>query len=540
MKISDVSVPQVYKEESWDFRFFLRWFEDALSKVQYDTENIPDLYDPLRCPDWLLWMLGDTMGFKYDDRLTTAFNRLVLVYFMSMIRNKGSKDGVTLAAEVNLAQFNIWNYGRENPILDNRLEDVSIPANSVVVTPHVEEGYIDVTYFSEQLPIDACIEYVRPLGMYCFQHAGVRADSRTKISIDAELTQSPNNLGMSIGPTHVGHYSRDDYARMQRIQGEEFEYWARQLPDDKPTVKRTNYLTAYSNITKDADEKYNQYAPITSDNRSFAYNYSNDGSSVLSKRQRWQKAYVETRRDTKIPLIEATAHEFSDTYYLDDRQPVYYRNSMYETEPTENISSEYINPGYRAMYSLQLCNNEHIVSSLLPNVNKIFGLGYRPTDAVPGVDVSIEISNKPVFKDPIHSPLYDVDEMPVTYNLRYDESKDSYFLLGSTANKVRDISVIDPARSAGGITSPRPAVNPIMTTVGDAISINSKNSQYVLRVDDSGNYPPNDYPDSDSDKLPSGEQKIGNIHNLSVYNIVSDGRRSTKVTDKDDIETDSD
>ena len=47
----------------------------------------------------------------------------------------------------------------------------------------MKEGYIDVVYFSAEKPIDACIEYVRPLGMYCFQNSGVRVDSRTKISI---------------------------------------------------------------------------------------------------------------------------------------------------------------------------------------------------------------------------------------------------------------------------------------------------------------------------------------------------------------------
>ena len=61
------------------------------------------------------------------------------------------------------------------------------------------------------------MEYVRPLGMYLFQHSGVRMDSRTKISVDARLTNQ-NDIGISIGPTHVGHYRRDDYARMQRNQ----------------------------------------------------------------------------------------------------------------------------------------------------------------------------------------------------------------------------------------------------------------------------------------------------------------------------------
>ena len=104
MDMNNISLPEVYLD-SEDFRLFKRWFVESLSKTQYDTENIFDLYDPLRCPTDLLWALADTMGFRYDDRLPASFNRLVLVYFMSMIYNRGSRDGVTLAAETNLAQF---------------------------------------------------------------------------------------------------------------------------------------------------------------------------------------------------------------------------------------------------------------------------------------------------------------------------------------------------------------------------------------------------------------------------------------------------
>ena len=227
MRINEIPVPDIYTD-SQDFRFFLKWFELALTKVHYDTENGYDLYDPLKCPSNLLWMLADTMGYKYDDRLPASFNRFVLLYFMSMIRNRGSKDGVTLAAEANLKQFDIellagTGYMKNDgtvvepkDILYDRLEDTSIPVNSVSVTPHTAEGYIDVVYFSDRVPTDACIEYVRPLGMYCFQNAGVRMDARTKLSIDARLTNI-NDVGVSVGPTHVGHYSRTDYARMQRL-----------------------------------------------------------------------------------------------------------------------------------------------------------------------------------------------------------------------------------------------------------------------------------------------------------------------------------
>ena len=226
MDMKDISLPEVYTN-SEDFRFFCKWFTDVLRKTQYDTENISDLYDPMRCPANLLWALADTMGYTYDDRLNlpTSFNRLVLLYFMDMIYMRGSKNGVTLSAEVNLAQFNIMEQAKNEDILYDRLEDKTkvIPSNAVSVIPHTEYGYIDVVYFSSQIPTDACIEYTRPLGMFLFQHAGVKFNSRTKVTVDVRLTDS-RDLGHSPTPgdsarsgwiTQIDQYSRDDYARMQ-------------------------------------------------------------------------------------------------------------------------------------------------------------------------------------------------------------------------------------------------------------------------------------------------------------------------------------
>ena len=390
MNIKDISVPEVYKE-SQDFRFFLDWFEASLRKIKYDIENIPDIYDPQRCKDELLWMLADTMGYKQDDRLPIAFNRLVLMYFMSMIRLKGSKDGVTLAAETNLAQFDIdmrANTGYENedgewvapnPVLNSRLEDTNIPVNSVYVTPHVAEGYIDVVYFSSKVPIDACIEYVRPVGMYVFQTAGVRFDARTKISVDARLTNI-NYSNISIGPTHVGHYRRDDYARMQHMRNEEL-------------------------------------------------------------------------------------HEVNNK---DVRQEVWYRNSKYEKDTK---SRKEVNPGYRALYSLQLCNNEHVVKAL---VDPVFSLGYGPDD------VTVMYPDdylKPEYVDrPIGRP-----QQPATraWNLRYDRAQDAAIDPAAyQLDRDRDQSIIKPD----------PAVNPMMHSVGDAISMNEMNTQYTKVVkDEDGN-----------------------------------------------------
>lgn len=219
MNFEDIPVPEVY-EESDDFRLFLKWFKIALSRIKYDSENIINLYDPLKCPSNLLWLLCDTMGYKFDDRLPVAFNRLVLLYFMSMIYNRGSRTGMMIAAELNVAQFNINKYGAENEELFDRLEDTTIPVNSAYVTSVPDSGYIDVVYLSTEKPVDSCIEYVRPLGMYCFQNAGVSVDASAKISVDARLTDS-SNMSYSVGPTKVGRYRRSDFATLQKMFNEE-------------------------------------------------------------------------------------------------------------------------------------------------------------------------------------------------------------------------------------------------------------------------------------------------------------------------------
>lgn len=347
MQIKDIPVPECYKESA-DFRFFLKWFDYALTKIQYDTTNLLDLYDPLRCPKDLLWMLGDTMGYVYDDRLCAAFNRFAMLFFMSMIRYKGSKTGVTIAAEVNLKQKDIDAYGQENDINYNRLDDTAIPSNSVYVEPNIENGYIEVVYFTDKTPIDSCIEYVRPLGMYCFQHAGVRIDSATKISVDARLAFASDATG-NIGPTRVGHYSRNDYARLQKM--------------------------------------------------------NNEPAQTLN----WN----------------------------DKRTPAWANSSTVPNDATPNL-----NAGYRALSSLQLANNEHIVKSLFSK--PIFDLGYGPT-----VDTI-------TTEDP-KNPNYDLRFS----NLRYNKTTDDELQQPA-------VYTLDPDREQH-YNAPAPKVDNIMLTVGGEI-----------------------------------------------------------------------
>lgn len=363
MEFEQVIVPDCYTD-SEDFRFFLKWFSSSLQRIKYDHEHASDLYDPLRCPEQLLWMLSDTEGYKYDDRLPACFCRLVLEYFMQMIKLKGSKDGVTLAAEVNLAQFNLIEYGLENDVMFNRLEDTSIPVNAVYVTPHVDNGYFDVVYFSTEKPINACIEYVRPLGMYMFEHAGVRYDAKAEIAVDARLTNQ-NEMNVSLGPTRVGHYSREDYARLQKMSNEE----------------------------------------------------GRNANTDHRRRKAWK-----SNSDVETPNI---------------------------------------NPGLRAMHSLQLSNNEHMVRSLL---KPIFDLGYEPQDDSQDSQERLNQSDK--FLDNANNSKW--------WNLRYDRESDQFI--------TSELQVND---SKSGSTTSKPRVAPAMHVLGDAISVpNDTHESFVIKETD--------------------------------------------------------
>lgn len=436
MNFESVSLPEVYTD-SFDFRTFLKWFSLGLSKIGYDIENTLDLIDPLNCKSELLWMLADTMGFKYDSRLPVAFNRLVLIYFMSMIRNRGSKDGVTLAAETNLAQFVIQNKAAEKEINGERLDDTSIPVNSVYVTPYTDKGYIDIVYFSDRKPIDACVEYVRPLGMYCFQNAGVRYDGRTKISIDARLTNI-SDVGLSIGSTHVGHYSRDDYASLQSGT----RYSNAELNQMKATISN-NLIDMYR-------KKYNRTVTVTVVAES--YDKGIFKATISSGGEVIREMYV-SRQD----------------YLTQKREPVYYRNIRAEGVPNPDI-----NPGYRALYSLQLANNDEVVKGLLGD--RIFSIGFGPQSA------GETYSDLHYTDDGIRYNGDSDVNVYKPYNLGYD--RDAERTLNESYGDIKAVYLLEPNdmdsdTSTQSVIEPYPAVNPVMSAIGDAIPLTGDNSDYT-------------------------------------------------------------
>ena len=535
----ELSIPECYLESS-DFRFFLKWVTEALYKLKYDLDAFFDLYDPLRCPKELLWLLADTMGFKFDDRLPVAYNRLILLYFMSMIRYKGSRSGVLLAANVNLTQFDVIDYQAETKdVIDlDRLNFTNIRVNSAYVNVNSGAGYIDVVYFSTEKPIDACIEYVRPIGMYCFQHAGVVQNARTKLAIDVRLTDEEDMTLRGVTATQVGRYTRDDYATIQKagvhidrglnLINPDMTQWSKLAIVGVSTEWTYNATTNTTHHKIVRQSKNNQSSQIYS---GFAVNANTD--YCLSFDFNWLKSQTNTEPPEQIyddlaiyvthtnkyslgatnrvitkyvfsreqlnlgtnykislpfnsgnhSMIYVTVQYGGTTTepYMDDigtyefnwgnvdcrqvpsidtiptgaRELAYKRNSVYEGVKTQNA-------GYRSLYSLQLSNNQNI-NNLLRLNPPIFKLGYFPQDYAELSEAEIQV---------INAQGYQGHAQP-EWNLLYDRL--------SEAELGVDVGTIDSSRTSNR-THPRPAVNPIMTQIGDAISMNDQNSEYLNRT----------------------------------------------------------
>ena len=535
----ELSVPDCYLESS-DFRFFLKWVSEALYKLKFDLDTFFDLYDPLRCPKELLWMLADTMGFKFDDRLPVAYNRLVLLYFMSMIRYKGSRNGVLLAANVNLTQFDVVDYQEQtqDDIDLDRLNFTNIRVNSAYVNVNSRAGYIDVVYYSAEKPIDACIEYVRPIGMYCFQHAGVVQNARTKLAIDVRLTDEEDMTLRNVTATQVGRYSREDYATMQNagiaintsvnLVNKNVHNWqVHNLPSLSPvwtydSVANTTKLHIRKNsIPSGYSLVYTSFSTLSNTDYclSFDFNWlkceTNDNppvkvedkikvtitsghkylpgsnTNVVIAECELDSSVLALGTDYKVSLpfnsganttVYATfvvggveAEQYlgqTGTYEFlwgnmncqavpkttitptGVRELAYKRNSVYEGTPTQNA-------GYRSLYSLQLANNQNI-NNLLRLDPPIFSQGYFPQDYADASEIDIEV---------IQAQSYD-GHLP-EWNLLYDRVVEE--------DLSRDITTLDSSRTTNR-THPRPAVNPIMTQMGDAISMNDGNTEYINRT----------------------------------------------------------
>ena len=174
-----------------------------------------------------------------------------------------------------------------------------------------------------------------------------------------------------------------------------------------------------------------------------------------------------------VPAVQArNTPQGQQLDYTHTRNPSYYRNSDNEQATGATVGS-----GYRAFYSLQLCNNEHVVKANLP---KIFGLQCHPEDIASGrIEDTFKTHEAPnIVKRTTTQDLFD----RIPWNLAYDRAIDEAHTLsrqGPNTSTIYDVSVV----RGGTEAKPVPAVNPPIhvdhtdgvRSLGDAISLGQHN-----------------------------------------------------------------
>lgn len=142
-------VPEVYSD-SRDYRVFLRLASVLLSVLRDNIGSIPSLYSADDCPESMLRLLAGMVGYKYDSLRTVESNRMIIKYFPLLLRNRGSKLGIKIAAALSLNSLNeVPQYSLDN----------------IIVEYDYEKGLIKIYYPQTDALCQDLIEVVRPVGV---------------------------------------------------------------------------------------------------------------------------------------------------------------------------------------------------------------------------------------------------------------------------------------------------------------------------------------------------------------------------------------
>ena len=141
-------VPEVYSE-SRDYRVFLRLLSLLISVLKDKVDRVPTLYSSDECPKDLLYLLADMVGYSLDSSRTTQSNRMIISNYPVMLRNRGSRTGLKMAAALSL---------------NSKSSSPSYSLDNILIEYDFDKGLIKIYYPSdEELDFDL-IEAVRPIG----------------------------------------------------------------------------------------------------------------------------------------------------------------------------------------------------------------------------------------------------------------------------------------------------------------------------------------------------------------------------------------
>ena len=88
--------------QSRDMQAMCKIFDLLLNSFKTNTDYWVSLIDFDSCPDNLLPLLASYVGYKYDYTESYDTNRLIIKHYPEMIRNRGSRLGMSLAMALSV------------------------------------------------------------------------------------------------------------------------------------------------------------------------------------------------------------------------------------------------------------------------------------------------------------------------------------------------------------------------------------------------------------------------------------------------------
>lgn len=142
-------VPEVYSD-SRDYRVFLRLASILMSVLRDNIGGVPTLYSADDCPETMLSLLASMVGYNYDSSRTIESNRMIIKYYPLLLRHRGSKLGIKIAAALSLNSLN---------------EAPQYSLDNIIIEFDYEKGLIKVYYPQTDALSRDLIEAVRPVGL---------------------------------------------------------------------------------------------------------------------------------------------------------------------------------------------------------------------------------------------------------------------------------------------------------------------------------------------------------------------------------------
>lgn len=98
---SKTFIPSIMRQ-SRDIQAFCKIFDLLINNYKTKIDYWISMIDFDSCPDRYLPLLASYVGYKYDYSETASTNRLIIKHYPEMIRNRGSKIGISLATALSV------------------------------------------------------------------------------------------------------------------------------------------------------------------------------------------------------------------------------------------------------------------------------------------------------------------------------------------------------------------------------------------------------------------------------------------------------